>query len=299
MEYNIYLVDAFTDESFKGNPAGVVPNAKRLSGKEMQQIARELNASETAFVTSSDRDEYKIRFFSPYEEVKICGHSTLATFYILALRGYIIPIDSGIKSVYILFDNKKLQVDIYFYNYEIANIVVNLGRPIEDGIVKEDYKLLKTLNLELHDINLSDNIEAIPIIDFGSRNAFIPIKEKSKLDSIRIDKKDLEIELEKNDIKGVHLFYLPGKDSRNVYVRHFSTINNLNEDPATGTANGSLIYLLKTRGLIENDTITAIQGEGIGRRSNIYCHIKENDNTYVVEVGGKGKVVLEGIINVE
>ena len=299
MEYNIYLVDSFTDESFKGNPAGVVPDARRLSGKEMQKIARELNASETAFVTSSNRDEYKIRFFSPYKEVNFCGHSTLATFYILALRGYIIPIDSGIKSVYILSNKKKLEIDIYFNNYEIGNIVVKLGTPMEDGIVREQDKLLKSLNLELNDINLNNRFKEIPIIGFASKNAFIPIKEKEKLDNIKIDKKNLKLELTKNDIEGIHLFYLPGKDSRIIYARHFATKDNLNEDPATGSANGSLIYLLKKRDLIENDIITAIQGEIIGRTSKIYCHIKDKDGKYRVEVGGKGKVVLEGIINVE
>jgi len=299
MEYNIYLVDSFTNESFKGNPAGVVPNAKRLSGEQMQNIARELNASETAFVTSYDRDEYKIRFFSPQKEVSFCGHSTLATFYVLALRGYITEIESGIKSVYIIFNNKKLKVDIYFYNYEITNIVVKLGTPIEDGIVKERDKFLKVLNLELADINLNDKFRQIPIMDFGAKHALIPIKEKGKLDNIKINKKDLKLELEKNGIEGVHFFYLPENDSRSVYVRHFSTINDLREDPATGTANGSLIYLLKKRGFIENNTITAIQGENIGRTSNIHCHIKELDGKYRVEVGGKGKVVLEGIINVE
>ncbi|MGO1469688.1 MAG: PhzF family phenazine biosynthesis protein [Tissierella sp.] len=298
MEYNIYLVDSFTDESFKGNPAGVVPDAKGLSEKEMQKIARELNAPETAFVIHSDSENYKIRFFTPYEEVDFCGHSALAAFYILALKGYMTALESGIKSVYILFNEKKLEVEIYFYNYEIINIVLKLGTPLEDGLISDENELLKILNLKIEDLNLEDKLEKIPIIDFSDKYAFIWVKEKEKMDKIKIDKKALKLSLEKNNIEGIHLFSLPEKNSKIIYTRSFSIINNLDESPATCSANGSLIYLLKTKGFIKANTISVIQGENIGRKSNISCYIEKKNNKYKVEVGGKGKVILEGIINV-
>ena len=77
--YNLYQIDSFTKEKLKGNPAGVITNADGLTEIEMQKIARELNNSETAFIFSSDSDEYDVhvRFFTPTHEVPICGHELL------------------------------------------------------------------------------------------------------------------------------------------------------------------------------------------------------------------------------
>lgn len=78
--YNIYQVDSFTKNRFCGNPAGVVLNANGLSEEQMQQIARELNNSETAFILSPNSSHYdiEVRFFTPTKEVPICGHATIA-----------------------------------------------------------------------------------------------------------------------------------------------------------------------------------------------------------------------------
>ena len=87
-KYNLYQIDSFTKEKFTGNPAGVITNADGLNDEEMQKIARELNNSETAFIFSSDSSEYDahIRFFTPRNEVPICGHATIAAHYARAIE---------------------------------------------------------------------------------------------------------------------------------------------------------------------------------------------------------------------
>ena len=82
MKLDIYQVDAFADRIFDGNPAAVVPLQKWLSQAQMQSIAQENNLSETAFFCKSD-DHYHIKWFTPGGEVKLCGHATLATAYVL------------------------------------------------------------------------------------------------------------------------------------------------------------------------------------------------------------------------
>ena len=86
--YRIYQIDAFTRERFRGNPAGVVPNADGLSEEEMQDIARELNNSETAFVLSPTKNDHDvwIRFFTPTTEVPICGQATISAHYVRAIE---------------------------------------------------------------------------------------------------------------------------------------------------------------------------------------------------------------------
>lgn len=74
-----YIVDSFTTEAFKGNPAGVSFPQQALSEERMQHIAMELGLSETAFVQSAGTPgSYAIRYFSPKKEIPLCGHATLA-----------------------------------------------------------------------------------------------------------------------------------------------------------------------------------------------------------------------------
>jgi PhzF family phenazine biosynthesis protein len=76
----MFIVDAFTDTPFKGNPAGVCLVERPLSDETMLHIAQELNLSETAFLSPLDSaDRYAIRYFSPKMEIPLCGHATLAS----------------------------------------------------------------------------------------------------------------------------------------------------------------------------------------------------------------------------
>lgn len=79
---SIYQVDAFTNEAFKGNPAGVVIVDDSIETNFMQQFAAEMNLSETAFVSSGD-GFFNIRYFTPYSEVPLCGHASLAAAHVL------------------------------------------------------------------------------------------------------------------------------------------------------------------------------------------------------------------------
>lgn len=82
MELDIYQIDAFASKPFEGNPAAVVPLKHWLTDGQMQQIASENNLSETAFYVN-ESDGYRIRWFTPADEVPLCGHATLAAAYVL------------------------------------------------------------------------------------------------------------------------------------------------------------------------------------------------------------------------
>jgi len=90
MEIPFFQVDAFTDVPFKGNPAAVCITDEALPETIMQQIAAENNLAETAFV-SRDKDDFKLRWFTPVTEVPLCGHATLATAHILWQQGLVAP----------------------------------------------------------------------------------------------------------------------------------------------------------------------------------------------------------------
>jgi len=84
----IYQVDAFTEKPFKGNPAGVCVLDKQIEDDWMQNVAKEMNLSETAFLLANG-DGYNLRWFTPSAEVDLCGHATLASAHILWEKGYL------------------------------------------------------------------------------------------------------------------------------------------------------------------------------------------------------------------
>jgi len=87
MLVRVKQVDAFTKIPFGGNPAGVVTEADVLDDELKQKIAREMNLSETAFVSKSDVADFKVQFFTPKSEVDLCGHATIGTFSALYEEG--------------------------------------------------------------------------------------------------------------------------------------------------------------------------------------------------------------------
>ena len=84
---DVYVVSAFCKDGRGGNKAGVVLDHQDLVPAEMTAIAKELGCSETAFVMPSDTADFKLRYFTPTEEVPLCGHATIATFSLLHSLG--------------------------------------------------------------------------------------------------------------------------------------------------------------------------------------------------------------------
>ncbi|MEJ2230215.1 MAG: PhzF family phenazine biosynthesis isomerase, partial [Nitrospirales bacterium] len=82
-----YQVDVFTSDPFGGNPLAVFPSGGELSEREFQQIAREMNLSETVFVLppTDPRAAAKVRIFTPFHEIPFAGHPVLGTFYVLGI----------------------------------------------------------------------------------------------------------------------------------------------------------------------------------------------------------------------
>src|SRR6185503_5812283 len=87
--HRFYQLDVFTRTPLKGNALAVFPDARELSTETMQAIAREMNLSETTFVTASDKATKRVRFFTPGNELPLAGHPTIGTWWLLAERGLI------------------------------------------------------------------------------------------------------------------------------------------------------------------------------------------------------------------
>ena len=110
----LFQIDAFTSELFKGNPACVMPLDQWLSDELLLKIAKENNVSETAFFIKKD-DHFYLRWFTPEIEMDLCGHATLATAYCLKkhlnYKSDSVKFDSMSGELIVKFDGEYMQMD--------------------------------------------------------------------------------------------------------------------------------------------------------------------------------------------
>jgi PhzF family phenazine biosynthesis protein len=298
-KYDLYQVDSFTKEKFTGNPAGVITNADGLTDCEMQKIARELNNSETAFIFSSNSNEYdvQVRFFTPTNEVPICGHATIAAHYVRAIK-------NGFNTV--RFYHKTgagiLPVDIIKEN-EDYKIIMTQGKiefgPSIEGTNKEE--LLTALNIK--DSDLLENYE-IQIVSTGHSKVMVGIKSIEILNTLQPDYNALSKLSEVIECNGYYVFTVDSNDKDIlIHGRMFAPAIGINEDPVTGNANGPLgAYLVHHNLAKHNNSVfkfKAKQGEAIRRPGIIEVEVKIEDKEPVeVKVSGSAVIVFQSEITI-
>lgn len=299
-KYRVYQIDSFTRERFRGNPAGVVPNADGLSEEMMQKIARELNNSETAFIFLSNHPGYdvEVRFFTPTTEVPICGHATIAAHYVRAIEG-------SVTSGRVVQKTKAgiLPVDIIQEGKDYA-IVMTQGIP---EVSKPLHKELVTQISNALGIDISDIRDDCPvsIASAGHSKIMIGINSRDKLNILQPDMAALSKISEKVGCNGYYVFTLSPEEDVLVHGRMFAPAIGITEDPVTGNANGPLgIYLVHfgiCRELEHEDffDFTIRQGEAIHRDGEMKVHVKiENGRPICVQITGNAAVAFRTDIEI-
>lgn len=296
-KYNLFQIDSFTKEKFAGNPAGVITNANGLTDCEMQKIARELNNSETAFLFSSDSDEYDvhIRFFTPTNEVPICGHATIAAHYARAVENAL-----NSTRVYQKTGAGILPVDIIKQN-EDYKIIMTQGKiefgSIIDGITKD--KLLAALKITNCDLIESYEIQ---IVSTGHSKVMVGIKSIETLNSLTPNYDALTTLSKIIECNGYYVFTIASEeDDILIHGRMFAPAIGINEDPVTGNANGPLgAYLVHHKLVKHNNSLLqykAMQGEAINRAGIIEVEVIIEENEPVeVKISGSAVVVFQSQI---
>ena len=298
----LYQVDSFTIEKFKGNPAGVVTNADRLTDEQMQMIARELNNSETAFIFSPDADDHKvrIRFFTPKTEVPTCGHATIAAHYVRAqenkLPSCTIKHKIGIGI---------LPVDIVKYENDLPKeqagykIFMTQGKP-EFSLTllsERQDEIISALDLNRSELNRKCPMQ---IVSTGHSKVIIGINSKKVLNSIKPDFFKLADISRKIKCNGYFVFTFDSDDNEIlIHGRMFAPAIGINEDPVTGNANGPLgAYLVKHKLInFEGNSFkfNAKQGEAMGRPGIIEVEVNVDDTgePILVKIGGEAITVFK------
>lgn len=311
--YQFIQLDVFTDQAFCGNPLAVFPEAEGLSGEVMQQIAREMNLSETVFVLPSAHEEAlrRLRIFTPTSELPFAGHPIAGTWNCLAREGIVPQPDNGTGWSHIKHEVGigVLPVDIEFKDGAPTRVVMTQGKweikaEIEDWNDQAD--IARGLGLSREDLD-----ETLPIqaCSTGNTMLMVPIRSLADLARCRPNVSLLEevyarYKFASSGATGCYAFSRETKEigPARAHARFFVG-QNIGEDPATGSAAGPLGGYLVYHDATRVDPVDGVysfvieQGDFINRPSRIELAVQGGPGAVEqVRVGGPSVVVARGTL---
>jgi len=293
MRTSITQVNAFTEQPFLGNPAGIVTDATGLSDSIMQLLARQMNLSETAFIFPSKHPESQvhIRWFTPSCEVPLCGHATIASFYALALEGRYGLAERKEHTLKVECQVGILPIRVI---HETERITVFFGLPLPEfhdvGFNVEE--LVALLGIGAGDLDYS-----LPPKRHGDY-WYIPVKN---LDAMRRMRPEFERLRLWNGGPSLALFTTETYHaSSDWHMRFFAPRFGINEDPVTGSAQGPVAVYMAMFGpeaLRAKRSFIAEQGDIINRAGRVQINLKGDGRRIdSVEIGGTAVLMQTGEI---
>ncbi|MFA9376008.1 MAG: PhzF family phenazine biosynthesis isomerase [Lachnotalea sp.] len=289
LKIKAYKNNTFAKTMDGGNPAGVVLDADLLSEDNMKMIAGIFGFSETAFIMKSDVADFKVRFFTPNEEVDFCGHATVGTYSVLLSKGLIRPgkytqeTKAGILSVEVKKD---------------TTIIMNQTLPIFCEVLDVE-EIADSLNTSVDNINTDIPIQ---IVTTGLRDIMVPIKTIDILNKIKPDFDKVAEISKKYKVVGYHMFTLDSLYRSNAYCRNLAPLYGIPEESATGTSNGALACYLFKQGVLSAKNCEHMifeQGYSMNLPSEIIVSLSVVANEIKeVKVGGKALNLCEVVIEI-
>lgn len=256
----IYQVDAFTDQPFKGNPAGVCFPESAMPDEWMQNIAMEMNLSETAFLVRSGTG-FDIRYFTPEAEIPLCGHATLASAHILYEQGF-----TGMNEK-IIFNSKAGPLELRSENgWIVMNFPAYLSEKIDIPVQTE-----KIIGL-------------IPEALYRTEHGWVIalLTDEKELRSLNPD-----FRLMKPSVFGDLIATAPSSDPAfDFTVRCFAPALGIDEDPVTGSAHCALAPFWNSR----TGKTSFISHQVSAREGILKVRLLNNR----VEISGQARTILSG-----
>jgi trans-2,3-dihydro-3-hydroxyanthranilate isomerase len=311
--YRFIQVDVFTDRVFGGNPLAVFPDAEGLSDLEMQQLAREMNLSETTFVLPPQAEgaDFKVRIFTPAAELPFAGHPVVGTHWVLARLGRV-QLQEPVTTVRFELGVGVLPADVYGSRRKVRRVVMTQGPPTYQAVLADVSDLATGLGIRPAAI-LSSGLP-VQVVSTGVPQMMVPmwdLEDVRTLDVGNFNIAALTRACQAVDTDCVHVF-CPETESEEatVHVRMFAPLLGVAEDPATGSSNGAMgAYLVHhaqrhetLREVIaprEPTThIISEQGLEMGRPSLVHVEVDSQDGQVSeVRVGGQVVPVAEGVVS--
>jgi len=294
--YRFVQVDVFTDRVFGGNPLAVFLDGRGLDDALLQQIAREMNLSETVFLFPPSRPDYAaaLRIFTPARELPFAGHPTIGTAWVLAAHGLgtkgasRFVLEEKIGPVPVELEGDPSRPDFIWMTQQEATF---------DPALDDRAGMAKALGLAEADLLPGAPIEPGST---GIKFLFVPLRDRATVDRAVLDVRGMLAVMGDRPLIGIFVFAPdPDPGAGRVYSRMFAPhTSGVPEDPATGSASGPLGAYLVRHGLVKKAgevKIVSEQGTRMGRQS--FIHIKlgmHGDRITSIRVGGTTVPVLNG-----
>ena len=270
---DVYVAAAFSKDDKGGNKAGVVLGRSELASVQKAAIAKEIGYSETAFVLDSDKADFKLQYFTPTEEVPLCGHATIAAFSTLKLLNMLdkpdctIETEAGILNIHIKDDGL---------------ILMEQNRPAYLEVLDSD---IFTGCIER---NFIDHRFPIQIVSTGLNDVMLPVDSVEHLEQLSPDFEMIANMSKEKEVVGVHAFTIIKESDVTAICRNFAPLYGIAEESATGTASCALAcYLFKY--YKHQPQYVFEQGHNMGEISRIIVNLSYHENVIdSVFVGGYG-----------
>ncbi|EAD1187252.1 PhzF family phenazine biosynthesis protein [Listeria monocytogenes] len=271
MDISVYVASAFSKNNKGGNKAGVVLNEPTLATAQKMAIAKQLGYAETAFLTESNCADFKLEYFTPKEEVALCGHATIGTFAILMhlnkihKNRYTIETNSGVLTITI----------------KDSTIFMEQNQPTF-------YEVIPPNNLTgCFDLNLLNANYPIQIVSTGLKDILIPVKSEADLYALEPNFEKVKEVSKQYEVVGMHLYTF--SDDR-IICRNLAPLFDINEEAATGTSNGALACYLYQHQYLQKELYVFEQGHSLHSPSEILVKLDVTGNNEIarVYVGGNG-----------
>ncbi|MBW4694152.1 MAG: PhzF family phenazine biosynthesis protein [Lyngbya sp. HA4199-MV5] len=286
-----YIVDVFAETKYAGNQLAVFTDAGSLSTGAMQQLAKEMNYSETTFILSTEPRSggYDVRIFTPAKELPFAGHPTLGTAFILQHD----ILQKAVETIVLNLGVGQIPVNI-LYNNGVADVLWMEQRSPVFGETFAADAIAPILNLNVADLDAN-----FPIQDVSTGVPFIimPLKSHQALRQIKVNKDRYFAFIEQAQAKEILAFCPETYHPENqLSVRVFADSLGIPEDPATGSANGCLAgYLVQHRYFGHTSIDLRVeQGYEIGRPSLLLLRASQTTTTIRVSVGGRVQLIARG-----
>lgn len=283
-----FITDVFTTQRYGGNQLATFIDCESLSDQDMQKIAKEINFSETTFITSRQpRDDgFDVRIFTPKTEIDFAGHPTLGTAHIIRNKLCLTTANEITLNLRI----GKIPV-----TFSENSVVWMKQMPPTFGKQFDASTLARVLGIETSDIDQHFPIEEVST---GFPHLIVPLKNLDALKRSRINKDEYVTLVTDAWAKNILVFsreaYEPGQS---LSVRVFADFYGVPEDAATGSGNGCLAAYLVRHKLFGSANLDVLAGQGyeMGRPSTLALRANENKNGIEVYVGGNVVEVAEGV----
>ena len=285
------LTDVFAEAKYSGNQLATFLDATSLSDDEMQNIAREINFSETTFIfpDQSRPSAYRVRIFTPGSEVDFAGHPALGTAFVI--RNTLID---GDETRVVLHLNVG-DVPVDWVEMEKGTVIPFMRqKPPVFGERVQSNRMAELLSLNPDDIDTGWPVETVST---GLPFFIVPLKDAKALKKIMVQSGPYQELIQHSEAKSILAFCPEGYTKEQVLgVRVFPIHYGIPEDPATGSGNGCLAAWLVKNQYFGTETVDISVGQGyeIGRPSLLRLKASRVQGDIEVNVGGQVRWVAEG-----